>query len=790
MSPSIANFKVTFEPNPNRRHTRGRRGVNTEGVTSEQVEFEEERLLMDRHSKSVQGTLKGRKKKEHAEAKRFALRGFKGKGFNNLEGSERLDKMKAAARRERIRTGSEITSKGPAARFDREEGLVRVSQKPNIPWLSKKNKPDKRKTSKLQVKPFDLKSALAKFKRTSELPNVSVDVIKDCDHSGLDSRALKKMISTMLIKSGVESNPGPQKRHCHRRLKVTRTCSVKIERGTHGTKACSDPLCPLAKVESCKRTEHVVDGGAIIPCSFDMIQGSPVCRYNVMSAKVSEDMSAFMRETSVQRDMSPPPRTESPKRAICSRNLLEEKASEDMESMGLGELHIVYPVPRPSQPALPESPLNSSKEVPSTSTTEAAALPASEPQQADTVEVEAVTTREVTGERPASAPIKSEVQFSSPLMKELATGGMSAFINMRLVAQRLLHHRAAFDPIHAQMKSAGFHSSLRDRTASLPHRIRIWSPKTRVVNMITSGDLSAQIRHLNHVVPPTKGPVIDNFSGEAGFRFEDFIRSCDIHNMDHRRLMHEFLSVPVQIHVPRIFDQAADGVEPGVKKSTQSWISDWVLSKLPSWLVDHREESTFKYIRPCTNDVRPAFHATASLGRPTVGPVRLEKDEKLGALSPSSRTKTVAENTHKDPLVIKTQRTIFTREPNHSRLLALGASLNFATGFTFGFLHSLGIAVPRFHIPVAFATAVVLWAAKYVYSREVIFSIPNWQTYLMATNNSAEAVIANGKVQIARESQLNVSAHDYVAYQEGSVRMAALTMQGFQASPPRGWGLN
>lgn len=203
----IANYEVSFEPNPLRLHTRGRRGRVTEGFTAEQIDFEESRREEDRSTRREAGVDRERVRLERAQAKHFALRGFKGKGFAHLRGEERMDSMKAAARRARVSSGTEGMSKAKR-RFLKEEGVGWVSTRSSLPWNSRTGRHHAKVVAPQKV-PFDLKSAVARFKRTGDLPDVTVEEVRGGVADGIDGRALKRMISAMLLKAGIETNPGP-----------------------------------------------------------------------------------------------------------------------------------------------------------------------------------------------------------------------------------------------------------------------------------------------------------------------------------------------------------------------------------------------------------------------------------------------------------------------------------------------------------------------------------------------------------------------------------------------------
>ncbi len=199
-------YKVTFEPNPTRRHTRGKRGKQHEGVTDLQAEFDEFQRGQDWHQVRLGDVARTRAKQEKADLKRFSLHGFKGHDFPNLSGDERLEAMRAVANRNRVKSGTGGLSKAMKA-FVVEENLAHIPKHPSQPWNRKTSVPKAAKTS--GAKPFNLRSAVALFKRTGALPPVSSAVVIGLEAIGIDARALRRMIQLMLVREGVEENPGP-----------------------------------------------------------------------------------------------------------------------------------------------------------------------------------------------------------------------------------------------------------------------------------------------------------------------------------------------------------------------------------------------------------------------------------------------------------------------------------------------------------------------------------------------------------------------------------------------------
>lgn len=210
--PSIANHP-DFTPNPDRRHTRGRRGHsgNVPGyLQSEQAAFLEEAEDQDRQALRLSGVRKDRARRETADAKHHALRGLRG-DFSKVTGEERKGKMVAAARRRRVALNLEGQSRQLTA-FKRSEGLPVAPRRPVQPW----NRPPKRpvkapvKTSVLAVR-----TVVQRFKRTGDLPVFHgpapdyVAWLGTQDQTGVDGKTLRRMIQALLHRGGVEEDPGP-----------------------------------------------------------------------------------------------------------------------------------------------------------------------------------------------------------------------------------------------------------------------------------------------------------------------------------------------------------------------------------------------------------------------------------------------------------------------------------------------------------------------------------------------------------------------------------------------------
>lgn len=147
------------------------------GIADLQVEFEEHQATKD-WKKKRSGMVREKSKQNSADEKHLRNKMFRGKVSGELT-SEEKQKFKARkARSRRVEFGLEGVSH-KVLRQQREGAL-------NLP------------------------AALRRFLRTGKVPKVSVDVIREADSSGVDSESLKLMIRAMLIRGGIEENPGPR----------------------------------------------------------------------------------------------------------------------------------------------------------------------------------------------------------------------------------------------------------------------------------------------------------------------------------------------------------------------------------------------------------------------------------------------------------------------------------------------------------------------------------------------------------------------------------------------------
>lgn len=189
-------YSVTFAPNPDRRHSRGRRGQESGGIAALTDDFDEMKLLSDWHSVKSDYRDRDAAKIASAAEKARRLRGYHVPHGNTRRST--IDKEEMYARRQRLKTGTDVCSRKEhrqrmqaAAFFSRNEGETRGTHQ-----------------SKIGAKPFDLKHAVARFKRIGEVPSVPLSVVRSVPHDGIDGAALRRMIEAMLVRGGIEENPG------------------------------------------------------------------------------------------------------------------------------------------------------------------------------------------------------------------------------------------------------------------------------------------------------------------------------------------------------------------------------------------------------------------------------------------------------------------------------------------------------------------------------------------------------------------------------------------------------
>lgn len=195
----ILALHIDFTPNPDRRHSRGHRGHDCLGVVeNDQVDFLLSQADSDWHSRKHGNKARSAARLAQSNKKAFSLRGHHGGDFHDLKGEEREAAMRRCAMRARVKSGTQGISHAQR-KWMESEGLLAGARRPR-----KKNAKDKPK-----VVVLSLLSIVARFKRTGDLPPQSASVIEGLDKNGVDGKALRRMIAALLIRGGIEPDPGP-----------------------------------------------------------------------------------------------------------------------------------------------------------------------------------------------------------------------------------------------------------------------------------------------------------------------------------------------------------------------------------------------------------------------------------------------------------------------------------------------------------------------------------------------------------------------------------------------------
>jgi len=215
---SQSHSSVSYAPNTERKHTRGRRGKVTPGITDLQADFEAGLFKDTRGERRQVSRQVSQAKTALANAKKFARKGFRGKKTSTKPSRLNEDApvvFRFEGPKPTVRSKRELPVRGMRAKTDseREEFARAKAHKRRVQLglegLSRAQRRKRASETTSTSTPFNLKASLAQFKRTGKLPAYPLDVVCQADSSGLDARALKRMIGAMLIRAGVEENPGP-----------------------------------------------------------------------------------------------------------------------------------------------------------------------------------------------------------------------------------------------------------------------------------------------------------------------------------------------------------------------------------------------------------------------------------------------------------------------------------------------------------------------------------------------------------------------------------------------------
>lgn len=157
---------IDFTPNPLRRHTRGRRGKPvTEGCTDEQTLFDLTQVQLDSHSLRIARRKETVARSERSFHRAYTERGAKGGDYSkSLKGAERRQAVAANARRRRVSARTEGQSKK----------LVAFMKEMSTPERASKLTEHKEKK---QVAAVDVNHCVAKFRRTGDLPALTIDLL-------------------------------------------------------------------------------------------------------------------------------------------------------------------------------------------------------------------------------------------------------------------------------------------------------------------------------------------------------------------------------------------------------------------------------------------------------------------------------------------------------------------------------------------------------------------------------------------------------------------------------------
>jgi len=261
-----------------------------EGCTEEMLDYEQEKISADWHALSKSGVQRTRRREEHADERRFKLRGYRGHGHvDKLLGFE--DKTKIARRR-RLRSGTEVKPRKTHPTYVESE-FPGPFRRPVQPW-------------NVVRAGFNIGRSAAQFRRKGVVPMVSIQVVRDACAGSTDKwslRLLAEMERLLLLRSGdVEENPGP---YC--------LYSGQVIRGDwyHGNLVC--PKCHVKLDHPKKRygkhykvqEEDVWSGGPISVTTTRNIPPSSTADKESVFDSVSEASSASTSTSSkveVQRD--------------------------------------------------------------------------------------------------------------------------------------------------------------------------------------------------------------------------------------------------------------------------------------------------------------------------------------------------------------------------------------------------------------------------------------------------------------------------------------------------------
>lgn len=178
------------------------------------MEWESERV--DVHQLRREGVVSERQRLQRAVDKSFKLRGARQKQHvAKVAGTLEPKRKKPVdyvtlARRKRMATGTEVHEKQERLYAQRFRSGPRLSVRPVMPWRRKVNRLGHARVpaAMLVLSEAQVRSAVARFKRTGDVPSWSLDQVSTIklDNMGRDFIRFKRQL---LVRAGVEENPGP-----------------------------------------------------------------------------------------------------------------------------------------------------------------------------------------------------------------------------------------------------------------------------------------------------------------------------------------------------------------------------------------------------------------------------------------------------------------------------------------------------------------------------------------------------------------------------------------------------
>lgn len=202
-------YPHTIPSNPRRRHSRGRRGVahfDAIELAAEQREFEATRVEDDYHTKKMLSLARERRKLEQADLASYRLRGFKGKGFQQLHGTERIKAMEKSAREHRTATGTQsYVFPGSAAFAAASRG---VGTRKKVHGWERKTKRFTRR--QVESDKYDWRALLGRYQRKGIefIMEIPVSILRKRMEEDITPME-RAMIQQLLIRAGIRPDPGP-----------------------------------------------------------------------------------------------------------------------------------------------------------------------------------------------------------------------------------------------------------------------------------------------------------------------------------------------------------------------------------------------------------------------------------------------------------------------------------------------------------------------------------------------------------------------------------------------------